>query len=141
MDIPTTTALPQLCSLLTMGALFHGNPKKTMVSMSTSDSEYISLASAVQHAQVVNLLCIEIILLPDQPVTVKTDNLALLTKLTKAYGTKRRKFIDLRHKMIQAMMHDNHIVLRHVPATAQKADALTKPLQRVTFNANVNHLI
>lgn len=31
------------------------------------------------------------------------------------------------------MMHDNNIVLLHVPAAAQKADALTKLLQRVAF--------
>lgn len=48
--------------------------------------------------------------------------------LGRRYGTKRCKFIDLRHTMLQENLKNNRVIVKHVPAAEQKADRLTKPL-------------
>lgn len=53
--------------------------------------------------------------------------------ITKPQGTKRRKFIDLRHHYIRQKLRTGNIGVLHVPVAEQSADILTKPLNRVAI--------
>lgn len=68
---------------------------------------------------------------------IKTENQTTVEMIEKPHGTKRRKFIDLRHHYIRQNFEANKMAVVHVvlvvPAAEQKADILTKPRKRIAF--------
>lgn len=62
------------------------------------------------------------------------DNQAEMQMLNTSTGTKRRKFIDIRHMYIYDIVEKCNMVIAHVKTTHQKEDIFTKPFKRVQFN-------
>lgn len=48
-------------------------------------------------------------------------------------GIKRRRYIDLLHRLLQNLIPQNYLQLVHVPATGQNEDILYKPMKRGIF--------
>lgn len=71
-------------------------------------------------------------------VIFKTDNKAACDMITKTFGSKRRKFIDLRHHYLQKMAQDHFIYVVHVAVAQKKADMFTKNLVKVQFDKHFN---
>lgn len=82
-----------------------GSKKQAMVTMSTAEAEYISLAAAAQKLQATRRLCLDSGFLGHTHCHLKTDTLAVGTMLAKTHGTKRRKCIDLRHQLLQQLIN------------------------------------
>lgn len=70
--------------------------------------------------------------------SVKTGNLAARDMVSKPFGTKRRKFIDLRHHILQKYIETGHMDFMHVARAEQKAYIMTKPLRRFMFIEQCN---
>lgn len=110
-----------------------GSREQKLMAMSMTKAEYIAFAAAAQNLSVIKTICFELGLMHDVPCTLKTDNLAVRGILAKPHATKRRKFIDLRHQLLQYTIAKNRIQVQHVRSWQQKADMFTKSLQRVMF--------
>lgn len=107
--------------------------KQSLVALSTAEAEYVALASALGMITTVKRMVTAAGIMPQAMVTVKTDNTATCDMIAKPHGTKRRKFIDLRHHYIQQTLQRQQVQVTHVPAAGQKADMFTKALPRVQF--------
>jgi hypothetical protein len=55
--------------------------------------------------------------------------------------TKRTKHIDVKHYYLQQQVSTNVFRLQQISATDQKADFLTKPLNKFSSNVLANYLI
>lgn len=107
--------------------------KQSLIAMSTAEAEYIAVAAAIQNANTMHRIMEQAGLWQAAPSTIKTDNKATVEMISKPHGTKRRKFIDLRHHYIRQQLDTGRTSVIHVPGQEQKADIMTKPLQRVAF--------
>lgn len=94
--------------------------KRTMVAMSTAGTENKYLPSAAQQLQAMRRLCMESGLTAAAPCLLKTDNLAVVEMLANPYGTKRRELIDLRHHLLQQIIHIQALQVLHVRDVHQK---------------------
>lgn len=70
---------------------------------------------------------------PDTDTSNKTDNKATVYMIQNTYGTKRRRFIDLRHHFIRQKLKEGRTTVSHVQAIQKMADMMTKPLKRLEF--------
>lgn len=114
--------------------------KQSIVAMSTAEAEYVALASAVTNISAMRRLLLNAGLMSRGAIAVKTDNTATCDMVAKPHGTKRRKFIDLRHHFIQKQIRDCTLHVQHVSTKEQKADLFTKPLLRVQFNRQCQNI-
>lgn len=64
-----------------------------------------------------------------------TDNKPSLSMVHSLGGTKRSKFIDLRHCYIQKKIKNHKINYTHVRSSNIKADICIKPLTRAKFKS------
>lgn len=107
--------------------------KQAIVAMYTTEAEYIALAATAQSVDALNCTLGHMQVQCSARISVKTDNQAARDMVMKPFGTKRRKFIDLRHHYLQDNIARRQLTIMHVPGTEQKADIMTKALRRVLF--------
>lgn len=115
--------------------IYYASKKKLLMAISTPESEYIVVATDAQQYQAIRSMCTDTNLMAIAPCFLKTYNQAYLLILDNPYGTKRRQYIYLRHHLISHLIKHNNlkIIHIHIPGESQKANMLTKHLQRVFF--------
>lgn len=64
---------------------------------------------------------------------LKSENQAVCVIFANLNGTKRQRYIDLLHHLLQHLIRQNELRFVHVPAAGQKADMFTKPMKRSMF--------
>lgn len=75
--------------------------KQTFVATSTAEAEYIAISEGLQRAKFLKAIITETWLTNNFQVTIHTENQASHRILKRLSGTKRHKYIDLRHHFIQ----------------------------------------
>lgn len=104
--------------------------KKSLVDLSTTEAEYVALESALRVVKTTKRLATHSGILQNEPSAIHTDKRATCDMLAKDIGTKRHKFIDLRHHCIQTETKANKLLVGYVSSADQKADMFTKTLYR-----------
>lgn len=102
--------------------------------MYTVEVEYISLASAIQNTILLKHLTLQSLMATDGAGDLFMDNQSTCAMLSKPFGTKQRKFIDLEHNYIQSQIQDDNTRVRHVSAAHQRTDIFTKPLSDLNLS-------
>ena len=119
--------------------LLNNNPviwlskKQDVVATSTPESEYIAFNQALKLLTFMVRLLSEIHVYEIVEPRAKIDNLPTIQMIETLGGTKRRKFMDLRHHAITDQLKRYGITLIHVPSDQMKADIMTKQLARSEF--------
>lgn len=135
----TATLYRQLVGDPDMVITYHGTPlswasrKQAIMAMSTTEAEYVALASAAQHLHILKKLYVETTFIKGRPVTLNSDTIAVCSMIENPRGTKPQKFIDLRHHLVQQLIRQNNLIIWYVPSTTQKANMLPKAMQRIMF--------
>lgn len=80
--------------------------KQSLTALSTTEAEYISLASVTQHLQVAKRMCTAAGIITQSTCVLNSDSQSVCSMLSKPHGTKRRKFIDLPHHLIQQLIRE-----------------------------------
>lgn len=95
---------------------------KNIVALSTAEAEYISLAAAIQAILAIKRMILQIGVTSDAMVALHTDNKAVGDMMAKPFGTKIRKFFDLRHRFLQDSIEQGLdsieqglLAIKHVP--------------------------
>lgn len=114
--------------------------KQSIIALSTTEAEYVAMASALQMLETSRRMLIEVGVQAKGTSSLNTDNQATVQMVSQMHGTKRRKFIDLRHHYIRDIIQQNDIRVYHVPAEAQFADMFTKSLRRLAFSRQCQNL-
>lgn len=114
--------------------------KQTIVTISTTEAEFINLSPTARSLLWVADLCRDAGKPQDEPLVIHTDSqnarLAVLNPLQSA----RTRHIDIRYKWIISRVQLGDFDLRLVKTTDMKADGLTKPLQRIQHAQFVKQL-
>ena len=105
------------------------------VALSSTEAEYLSLASAVKEVLYLrNLLCDLGLSLP-MHTTVLEDNQSTIKMALNQASSARTKHIDIRHHFLKSHVNNGNVTLRYVSTEHQAADCLTKSLDRVKLTS------
>ena len=108
--------------------------KQTSVALSSTEAEYIALATGVREIlwlrQILNELGISGL---DQPIPVFEDNQAVIHAL-KVWDMKRLKHIDVKYNFVKDLFMKNVINVTYQPTGDQVADMMTKGLSLELFS-------
>lgn len=111
------------------GAISWTSKRQATVALSTTEAEYMSLASAVQESLWFRSFYNQFdIGFGTQPITIRCDNLSALDLAHSNAYSSRTKHIDLRHHFIRQHVEEKSIILEHISTEEMLADVMTKAL-------------
>ena len=102
---------------------------------------HISLiAASVTSQQIkwIRTLYHQITNVKSRPSTLLMDNQGAIIGAKSAAPTKKTKYIDVRHHILQQHAKDGIIKRHYVPTADLVADALTRPLTQAKFSKHTN---
>jgi len=120
------------CIYLGSNLVTWSSKKQAVVSRSTTEAEFRSIAFATTELSWIVSLLKELSLSPLAP-TIYSDNLgAVLLTANPIFHSKTKHFaLDVHY--VRDHVRKQHLCVQHIPAQLQVADALTKPVSRDSF--------
>ena len=113
--------------LMSGGAISWKSQKQPTVALSTTESEYMALGSAVKEA--LWLKSLENELMGDTPkIVLNCDNQSAICLASNECYQARTKHIDVRHHFVRESLNRGQISLQHIHTENMLADLLTKAL-------------
>jgi hypothetical protein len=122
------------------GAITWGSKKQNIVSLSTTEAEYICLSDVAHEATWLHNLYTEIGYSQKEPTLVYGDNLGSLAIAENPHYHKRTKHFDIKHHYIHEQISNKTIVTEYLPTAKMTADILTKALPKKTQDAHMKSL-
>ena len=122
---------------------------QSLIALSTAESEYIALSTALREVIYVMNLLNELkgrgftVPSPTPKVVCKVfeDNKSCIEIATNHKTRPRTKHLSVRLHHFRSFVQQRLIVIQHVPTTQQTADIFTKPLPRIQFQVLRNQLM
>ena len=107
--------------------------KQALVTLSTTEAEFIALAAGVQEVKYLKMLLGELDFHQTAPVTVHEDNepCVRMVKNPEAHG--RTKHIDIKYYFVQEAQINSEIMVTPCDTQNMTADIMTKPLAGPQF--------
>jgi hypothetical protein len=116
--------------------IFWTSKLQLIVSLSTTESEYIVLSEAAKDVSYLRRLLNELGLSSHGPTQLLSDNQACIKLVSNPIMHSKTKHIDICFHFIRKKAKGGEIQVHHIPTTYQQADFLTKPLPYPSFIAN-----
>ena len=118
---------------LGLGAVSWSSKKQYIIALSSTESEYITLAHSVKEGVWLRYLISEILDTKPTTMGVNCDNQGAiaLTKDNKFH--QRSKHIDIHYHYIREAVEDEQIKVSYIPTDQNPADIFTKPLPKTKF--------
>ena len=107
--------------------------KQPMVSLSTSEAEYVALSSATQEAVWLRRLFDDLQANLKEPTVVMEDNQGAIAMAKNPVSHHRTKHIDIRYHYVREAVQEGVINLHYCPSEKMVADILTKSLPHGRF--------
>ncbi|MGZ6286000.1 MAG: reverse transcriptase domain-containing protein, partial [Ktedonobacterales bacterium] len=105
--------------------------RQTVVALSSTEAEYLSLSAATKEALYLRNLMAVLTDAPAAPVAILEDNQSTIKLALKQTSSDRTKHIDIRHHFVKHCVSNGVIHLEYVPTQFQAADCLTKSVDKV----------
>lgn len=103
-----------------------------LVTMSSTEAEYVALGDAVKEALYLRNLFAELLNTTTPPsIPLFEDNQSAIKQALNTQSSRRTKHIDIRHHFLKQHVANNVVTLHYIPTSLQAADCLTKCLDRV----------
>jgi hypothetical protein len=115
------------------GAISWSSRKQSLISLSTTESEYVSVTHAAKEALWIRTFLGEILAHMKAPMTLYCDNQSAIAVAKNDQYHARTKHIDIRYHFIREVITNGTIELRYCPTQQMAADIFTKALQVKTF--------
>lgn len=132
-DVNDRKSTSGFCIKINKNMIFWHSKKQSIVAISSSEAEYVALASCVTEClfilQLLENMSLEII----KPIEIYEDNQACI-KMAQSFETKRSKHIDVRHHFLKDLVNTKIIRLQYISTENQVADIFTKALSANKFN-------
>ena len=116
------------------GAVLWGSRRQKCVSLSSTESEYIAAATAVQQIKWCRALLRDLGFPQKSPTIVLEDNQACIKMIENEALTQRSKHIDIKYHYIRDEQRKGEVKFEYVPSEDNLADLFTKPLSAIRFN-------
>jgi Reverse transcriptase (RNA-dependent DNA polymerase) len=110
------------------GAVSWSSKKQELVTLSTTEAEYVAATHAAKEAVWLRRLTGEIFSLLEEPTTLHGDNKSAIALAHGGQYHARTKHIDIRYHYIRYIIEAGTIKLIYCPTDQQTADILTKAL-------------
>jgi hypothetical protein len=117
--------------MLANAAIDWRSSRQTVVALSSTEAEYLSLSAATREALYLRNLMSVLTDTPPRPVVILEDNQSTIKLAHKQLSSDRTKHIDIRHHFVKHYVSTGVISLLYVPTEFQAADCLTKPVNKV----------
>lgn len=105
--------------------------KQDSVSLSSCESEYISLAETCQELLWIKRLIQEVLNKTISPPIVKEDNQSAIEMVKSKKIKRRSKHIDTKYHFVRDLYQKGQIIIQYCPTEDMIADMMTKPLNRI----------
>lgn len=127
------------------GAVSWSSKKQSMVTLSSTESEYIQLSETAReivwtrnYLRETNLG--EFILLLNHPTTIYEDNQGTIDFVESHKAIRRMKHIDVKFHHVKALVEDETIDIRYKPTEEMTADIFTKFLSPHAYHHHAKSL-
>ena len=114
--------------------------KQSLVSLSSTEAEYVGYTEAVREALWLRRLYHEIMRNKLQPQLIQCDNQGAIALCQNPKFHERTKHIDIKYHFIRDCFDQGLIELIYIPTTTMVADIMTKALPRDTHHRHVRSL-
>jgi hypothetical protein len=114
--------------------------KQPIVSISSAEVEYIAATTTTCHAVWLKILLKYFGYMKKEPTLIFCDNNYAIALSKNNVFHQKRKHIDTRFHFIHELVKDGDISLKFCGSKEQLADIFTKPLGRVSFEFQRQHL-
>lgn len=112
-----------------------------MVTTSSTESEIVSLESAVKQSITIYNFAVEIGIISPQPIKLLCDNQSAIKLATSERSSQRTRHLRAKFGFLQELSEKQVIDIKHVRSEMQLADMLTKPLSVQGFVSARNQLL
>ena len=114
--------------MLNGGAVSWSSKRQELVTLSTTEAEYVALTHASKEAVWLRSFIHELLGTPERPIPLLSDNQSAIALARDDRFHARTKHIDIRYHFIRYMISDKKIELSYCPTEEMTADILTKAL-------------
>lgn len=105
--------------------------KQSVVSLSSTEAEYIAISAAATEAVYIRKLLEELKFPQNEPMTIHNDNQSAQCLVKNPTLHSRSKHIAIRYHQVRDMFSKDEIKLKYVPTDDMMADVLTKNLCKI----------
>lgn len=119
--------------LLSGGAISWLSKKQCVVSLSSTEAEYIALSTATQELVYLRRLLSDLGVQHDKPTVLMEDNQGTIALAQNPVFHARTKHIDIRHHYVREAIQKNVISLQYCHTKNMIADVLTKAVVKTQF--------
>lgn len=140
-DVETRRSTTGYCIMFGGGPVAWRCQRQSIVTLSTTEAEYVSGCELVKELLPTRELLIELEQIKDEPTPVLIDNQSAVRISKNDGGQQRTKHIDVRDKWLNEQVDKKKIDVKHIFAEEQAADILTKPLHKTKFISNRNLIL
>ena len=128
----TTAYMFFLCG----GPISWKSKSQPTVALSSTEAEYMALTAAAQEAMGLRPLCADFGINIDnvyKPILIHEDNMGCIAMSLNPVMHQTAKHIDIKHHFIREKVANNDVRVVYISTDKMLADALTKPLAKITF--------
>jgi hypothetical protein len=113
-------------------SISYASRKQKVVSLSTTEAEYIAMCEGAKDSVFITQLCKEFCVDYELPI-LWCDNEASICLSKKPGKHNAMKHVDIKYHYTRSLVDANRLVVKHVGTNEQTADIFTKALERVKF--------
>jgi hypothetical protein len=125
---------------LGVGAVSWSSKKQNIVSLSSTEAEYVAQTHAAKEAIWLRSFVSEIAGENPRLLTIHCDNQGAIALAKDNKFHSRTKHIDLRYHFIREAVEDGKIIVKYVPTNDNVSDVLTKACQKRSSSRWWNYL-
>jgi len=132
-DVNTRRSTTGYLFALADGAITWASKRQTTVSLSTTESEYISASTAIKECIWLSRILTELGFRHEKAITLCVDNQSAIKLIKNPDYHNRTKHIDVRFHVIREKYEKREIDVIYVSSHDQLADILTKSISKERF--------
>lgn len=107
--------------------------KQCTVAQSSTEAEYVALGDAINEAEWIKQLLIELGFTFDNPIKIYEDNQSCIKVAQEPREHKRMKHVAVKYDFIRDSIKSESIQLEYIPTGEQTADIMTKGLGKTQY--------
>lgn len=132
-DVETRRSTTGYLFCLANGAVSWLSQRQKMVTLSSTESEYVAASTAAKEAMWLRKLLHDIGYPCASETTLYIDNQSAIQLIKNPVYHKRIKHIDVRYHYIREKVENKDLAIEYIPSENQRADILTKALPKERF--------
>lgn len=119
---------------LASGVVTWASQRQRLVTLSTTEAEYVAAATAAKEAVWLRKLLKDLGRMGDDPIVLFLDNQSAIRLVKNPEFHKRTKHIDIKYHFIREKVDQGDLTFKYVCSNEQRADIFTKPFAKQRFS-------